>query len=124
MRWWITFWLVVAFLALVGAGMSPPARAAVASCYGNADDGFLGQHTADGTLVTSSTVGIANKHLSFRTWLMIKVGTHAPVRARVMDRGPYSGHRTIDVTEGFARAAGFSDCRHWGVQRVTTWRAR
>lgn len=130
MRWWIAFWLVVSVLSLLAIGQAPPASAATASCYADTTDGFLGQTAADGSTVRSSTIGVASRTLTLGTVLMVKIHDRAPVRATVIDRGPYAQDsdgnytRSLDLTWGAARVLGYQTCRAWGVRDVRTWRAR
>jgi peptidoglycan lytic transglycosylase len=61
---------------------------------------------ACGGLLTSSTMGVANKTLPCGTPVTLRYGGRT-VRVRVIDRGPYVEGREYDLTEATARALGF-----------------
>lgn len=83
-----------------------------ASVYG---PGLYGNRTANGTVLTKSTIGVAHKSLPFGTRLHFKYGSQV-VRASVIDRGPFVAGRTWDLTAALANVLGFP----WGVAAVTT----
>lgn len=61
---------------------------------------------ACGGLLTSSTMGVANKTLPCGTRVTLRYHGRT-VRVRVIDRGPYVAGREYDLTEATARALGF-----------------
>ena len=75
-------------------------RLAEVSWYGG------GGSLACGGLLTSSTMGVANKTLPCGTPVTLRYGGRT-VRVRVVDRGPYVEGREYDLTEATARALGF-----------------
>lgn len=79
---------------------------AVASWYG---PGLYGNRMACGGRLTTSTYGTANRWLRCGTRLTICLRGCA--RIVVVDRGPFVGGRTFDVTAAAARAIGLSGVR-------------
>ena len=77
----------------------------VASHYGTGD-GFMGGTCADGSIVTETSMGIAMRTVPLGTKVQISYGGKTVV-ATVVDRGPYSGNRVIDMQPAVARALGF-----------------
>jgi len=71
----------------------------VASWYG---PGFFGQRTACGVRLGRKTVGVAHRHLPCGTRVTLKYRGRY-VRARVIDRGPYTRGIRWDVTQKAAR---------------------
>jgi rare lipoprotein A len=65
-----------------------------------------GGSLACGGLLTSSTMGVANKTLPCGTRVTLRYHGRT-VRVRVIDRGPYVEGREYDLTEATARALGF-----------------
>ena len=90
-------------------------KRAVASAYG---PGLYGRRTADGRILTASTVGVAHRTLPFGTWLALSVPGRPTVHARVIDRGPYGPGSTMDLTEATIKRMGFSSARTFGVRPV------
>ena len=88
-------------------------RYALASWYG---PGLYGNRMACGGTLTPGTIGVAHKYLPCGTKLTIKHGRRE-VRARVVDRGPYSGDREYDLTAATADRLNFS-----GVGTILTTR--
>jgi rare lipoprotein A len=78
-------------------------RSAQASYYG---PGLYGNSTACGKTLTPSTVGVANKSLPCGTKVTFRYRGKT-VRARVIDRGPYSGNREWDLTAALKAKLGF-----------------
>ena len=73
-----------------------------ASYYG---PGFFGNTTACGQTLTKKTVGVAHKKLPCGTRVVFAYqGRWA--RAKVIDRGPYFGGRTWDLTQRLAKRLG------------------
>lgn len=77
----------------------------VASYYG-IGDGFMGGTCADGSIVTETSMGIAMRTVPLGTKVQISYGGKTVV-ATVVDRGPYSGNRVIDMQPAVARALNF-----------------
>lgn len=75
-------------------------RPAAASWYGG------GGGLACGGVLTSETLGVANRTLPCGTWLTLRYGGRS-LRVRVIDRGPYVEGREYDLTEATKRALGF-----------------
>lgn len=75
-------------------------RAALASWYGG------GGNLACGGMLTSSTMGVANKTLPCGTLVTLRYRRRI-VRVPVIDRGPYVAGREFDLTEATKRALGF-----------------
>jgi len=71
----------------------------VATWYG---PGFFGERTACGTRLRRDTIGVANRRLPCGTKVTLKYH-HNYVRARVIDRGPYSNAARWDLTRKTAR---------------------
>ncbi len=77
-----------------------PYRLVEVSWYGG------GGSLACGGLLTSSTMGVANKTLPCGTRVTLRYHGRT-VRVPVVDRGPYVGGREYDLTEATARALRF-----------------
>lgn len=117
LRWLYVVALIFALTALLRPSN---AGAAIASCYG---PGLWGNHTANGTLLTRSTLGAAHKTLPFGTRLYVRSGG-VTARVTIIDRGPFVAGRTLDLTEATARQLGHGSCASWGHRNVRSWRAR
>jgi rare lipoprotein A len=78
-------------------------RAARASWYG---PGFYGRRTACGETLTTSTLGVANRSLPCGTKVTFRYRGRT-VTVPVIDRGPYAGGRTWDLTAATKRKLGF-----------------
>ena len=78
-------------------------RPALASWYG---PGFYGRRTACGQIVTTSTLGVANKSLPCGTRVTFRLRGRS-VTVPVIDRGPYAGAREYDLTAATKRRLGF-----------------
>jgi rare lipoprotein A (peptidoglycan hydrolase) len=85
------------------AGRVTGFRPAAASYYG---PGFYGNRTACGQTLTPGMLGVAHKTMPCGTKLKLMHGSRV-VRVRVIDRGPYAGHREFDLTEATKRRLGF-----------------
>jgi len=85
------------------AGKVTGFRPAAASYYG---PGFYGNRTACGQTLTPGMLGVAHKTMPCGTKLKLMYGGRV-VRVRVIDRGPYAGHREFDLTEATKRRIGF-----------------
>jgi rare lipoprotein A len=77
-------------------------RVAEASWYGG------GGTLACGGLLTSGTLGVANKTLPCGTLVTLRYGSRS-VRVPVVDRGPFVAGREFDLTEATKQALGFGD---------------
>lgn len=118
--------VVVVMGMLLVAATAPPAEAAWkpatarASCYG---PGLYGNSTANGTVLTTRTRGIAHRSIPLGTPVILASGSNATL-TRVIDRGPFVAGRDIDVTAATARDLGYSSCRVFGVRTIVFWRNR
>ena len=72
----------------------------VATWYG---PGFFGHQTACGKTLHRGTIGVAHRHLPCGTKVTLKYGGRY-VRARVIDRGPYTRGVRWDLTQATAQA--------------------
>ena len=93
---------------------------AAASAYG---PGLYGNRTACGQTLRSSTVGIAHRSWPCGTRVVFRVGKRRVV-ARVIDRGPFIGGRSFDLTAATVGRLGYQSARAWGVRRVSYARSR
>ncbi len=85
----------------------------LASFYGK---GFDGRSTANGERFNKNAMTAAHRTLPFNACLRVRnLENGREVKLRVNDRGPYSGHRILDVSEGAARKLGMIER---GVTRV------
>lgn len=72
-----------------------------ASFYG---PGFAGKRTANGERFDPSALTCAHRTLPFGTRVRVtNLSNGRSVIVRVNDRGPFHGHRLIDLSEGAAR---------------------
>jgi len=78
-------------------------RPATASVYG---PGFFGKQTACGLTLTPDVVGVAHRRLPCGTLVLI-VYRGRQLTMPVIDRGPFSGTYTWDLTQAAADALGF-----------------
>ena len=88
-----------------GTDTSSGWKSGVASYYG-IGDGFMGGTTANGSIVTETSMGIAMLNVPFGTMVEIRYGGRSVV-AVVNDRGPYVHGRVIDMQPAVARALNF-----------------
>jgi rare lipoprotein A len=77
-------------------------KPSVASYYG---PGFYGKETACGQTMTSSLIGVANRKLPCGTLVAISYDGRS-LTVPVIDRGPYGGAASWDLTAGAAEALG------------------
>jgi len=68
--------------------------------------GFYGRRTANGTVLTPSSMVVAHRSLPFGTRIEFAYGGRTVVGV-VADRGPFVGGRTFDLGPGVAQALGF-----------------
>ena len=95
--------LAPAHTASSSASASGAARAqlGVASFYGH---GFAGRPTASGETFDPTQLTCAHRTFPFGTWLKVtNLANGKSVIVRVNDRGPFTKHRVIDVSEGAAK---------------------
>jgi peptidoglycan lytic transglycosylase len=78
-------------------------RLHAASWYG---PGFYGGRTACGKTLSAGTLGVANKSLPCGTRVTFRYRGRS-VTVPVIDRGPYAGNRSWDLTAATKRALGF-----------------
>jgi rare lipoprotein A len=122
-RWPVKSWILLACVALPLWGCSRSAKPSaergavlgegLASFYGK---GFDGRPTANGERFDKNAMTAAHRSLPFNACLRVRnLENGREVKLRVNDRGPYSGHRILDVSEGAARKLGMIER---GVTRV------
>jgi rare lipoprotein A (peptidoglycan hydrolase) len=80
-------------------------RRTVATWYG---PGFYGRRTACGETITAAIRGVAHTSLPCGARVTLRKGDRI-VRARVVDRGPFTAGREFDLTPAVKRALGFGD---------------
>jgi hypothetical protein len=84
----------------------------MATNYGTASDGFLNQTTANGSLTTTTSMGVAHKSLPLGTQLELYCpATGLSCIVVVNDRGPYGGYwgaqpDSLDLQMGVSAALG------------------
>jgi rare lipoprotein A len=88
------------------------AMTVLASWFG---PGLYGNTMACGATLTPATTGVAHKSLPCGR--LVTVCARRCARLRVVDRGPFVGGRTFDLTPGAVHALGGST-RTWGVRPV------
>lgn len=88
-----------------------------ASMYGSGD-GLMGNRTANGDTLTSTSMGIAMKTMPLGTIVELTYSGRT-CRAIVNDRGPYAGNRQIDLQPAVASALGFSGVGTVGYRVVS-----
>jgi hypothetical protein len=90
-------------------------RPAMASFYG---PGFFGRQTACGVTLTPETHGVAHRRLPCGTLVLIMYQGRE-ITVPVIDRGPFAGSYTWDLTQATADALGFQ-AGGIGYARVAT----
>ena len=107
---------VVAVAVSASARSSSPAKphpvGSFTALAGSAGPAVFGKHTACGTVLSADTEGIAHPTLPCGVRIFVTYGGKT-VLTQVVDRGPYSGGRTFDLTDALARELGLR-----GVQSV------
>jgi len=84
------------------------------SSYG---PGLYGNKTADGTVLTPNTRGVAHKSLPLGSKVKITdPKTGRSIVAPVVDRGPYHGNRQYDLTTQTTKDLGYKDYKQFGVR--------
>ena len=87
-----------------------PGAVVVASWYG---PGFYGNRTACGQVYTPEIHGVAHRTLPCGTVLRLEFGGRS-VAVPVIDRGPFIGGRTLDLSNATRAALGCTDlCPVW-----------
>ena len=89
-------------------------RPALATYYG---PGFFGRQTACGQVLTPDMHGVAHKRLPCGTRVAITYGGREIV-VPVIDRGPYNGAYSWDLTQATADALGFTGAGEIGYARA------
>ncbi|HEV2265584.1 MAG TPA: septal ring lytic transglycosylase RlpA family protein [Stellaceae bacterium] len=85
----------------------------LASWYGPR---FHGNKTADGERFDMNALTAAHRTLPFNTYVRVTdLANGRSVVVRINDRGPYDGHRVIDLSARAARELGMT---HYGTARV------
>jgi len=80
-------------------------QSGMASWYGGQ---FAGRRTASGEIFRPQDFTAAHRTLPFGTRVrVINVDNGRAIDVRINDRGPFTGHRIIDVSEAAARELGF-----------------
>lgn len=75
-----------------------------ASWYG---PGFFGNRTASGEVLRPGTLTAAHRSLPFGTQVRVtNIGNGRSAIVRINDRGPFHGHRVIDLAHGAANQLG------------------
>ena len=80
-------------------------RRVIATWYG---PGFYGRHTACGEIMSRSIVGVADRTLPCGTPVSLSYNGQTVV-VPVIDRGPYSGAATLDLTHAAAEELGITE---------------
>lgn len=108
---------IVSFVVLVGAAHpAGPAAAAGASECGQASWYEFESRTASGEMADPEAPTAAHPSLPFGTWVLVEnLGNDRSVEVRVIDRGPHSGGRIIDVSRAAAQQLGLIEA---GVGKV------
>jgi rare lipoprotein A len=96
---------------IAGLNVYLPAKA---TFYG---PGFFGQETACGQLLTPELHGVAHKRLPCGTLVAVMFAGRELV-VPVIDRGPFNGDFTWDLTQATADALGFTGAGEIGYTRV------
>jgi rare lipoprotein A len=81
--------------------------------------GFWGKHTACGTTLTKTTVGVAHRKLPCGTQVTFSYNGLS-VTATVIDRGPFRKGYTWDLTKKTAKRVGFLEVGSGPIQATVT----
>ncbi len=91
----------------------PQKQQGLSSWYGKR---FHGKKTASGEAFDMHAMTAAHRTLPFQTWVRVtNLANGKAVIVRINDRGPHLHSRIIDLSQGAAKALGFS---HKGLARV------
>ena len=85
------------------AGKVAVLRPALASWYGGS---LIGNGVACGGTLQADTIGVAHKSMPCGTKLIVAYKGRS-VKTEVIDRGPYSGNREFDLTQGLKEKLNF-----------------
>lgn len=86
------------------------------SSYG---PGLYGNKTANGTVLTPQTRGIAHKTLPLGSDVRLTdKRTGKSLVTKVVDRGPYVGDRQADLTTQTTRDLGYPNYKEYGVRNI------
>ena len=95
-----------AFVAVSAVAGLPPDEAAASQC-GKASWYKMGTRTASGERMNASALTAAHRSLPFGTKVRVEnLSNGRSVVVRINDRGPFSGGRVIDLTQGAAQKIG------------------
>ncbi|CAN5672486.1 hypothetical protein BH10BDE1_BH10BDE1_16570 [soil metagenome] len=100
--------VILCTLALAACATSPKPgefeKRGLASWYGPRHHG---KKTANGETFDMNAMTAAHRTLAFNTWVTVRsVISGKSVKVRINDRGPYSGHRIIDLSREAAKRLG------------------
>ncbi len=100
--------MVLSFGAVLSVGCATaPVNTQGGTMYGTASwygGKFIGRKTANGEIFTSRSLTAANKTLPFNTRVLVtNLNNDRSVVVRINDRGPYVGHRIIDLSYAAAK---------------------
>jgi rare lipoprotein A (peptidoglycan hydrolase) len=86
---------------------------------GSSGPAAFGRHTACGTTIGPATEGVAQPTLPCGARIFIEFQGHR-VLTEVIDRGPYTPGRQLDLTDALARLLGLSGVQqvYWSYARV------
>lgn len=110
--------LAAACVSLAGAEAkaSSGEQAGVASWYG---PGFHGRRTANGERFDMNALTAAHRTLPLGTQVRVtNTRNGQSVVVRINDRGPYVGHRVIDLSKASAQAIGVSGLTKVSIARL------
>lgn len=103
-------------------GIKPTGRdgdVAVVGSTSSYGPGLYGNKTANGTVLTPETPGIAHKTLPLGSDVRVTdPATKKTVVTKVIDRGPFVGDRHADLTTKTTRDLGFKDYKQFGVRNI------
>jgi rare lipoprotein A (peptidoglycan hydrolase) len=115
----LTVAVATAILGLLIVAADANGHTGRASAYG---PGLYGNPMACGGTLHPGTQAVAHRWLPCGTRLRVCYDRRC-TDARVRDRGPYVGGRTLDLSEAVVRRLGYRSAMSWGV-RVVVWRTR
>lgn len=97
----------LAFGALCAVGGLQSTEALAASQCGKASWYKMGKKTANGEAMNPAAMAAAHRSLPFGTRVKVEnLSNGRSVIVRINDRGPFTGGRVIDVTQGAAQQLG------------------
>jgi rare lipoprotein A len=93
--------------ALAFAPVPQPTSTGLASWYG---PGFDGRLTASGAVFHADDLTAAHRTFPFGTIVVVRdVESGRTVEVTINDRGPFTGNRLIDLSQGAAQELGMTD---------------